>query len=302
MLNRPFVVIGSVTVVIGAFMAAAIMFATEPGTSADPASETKRSCCSPTAAFASLGTDEAFRDAHVDPVAHVEADASIHDGHPMKIDIPDGEPATVWWYHTHQEPVATILVIHEWWGLNDQIRSAAHKLFNDLGGRVQVIAVDLYDEVVVTTAAEASKAMQANEEARSRAILQAVLREAGPHPVGTVGWCFGGGWSLQASLMAGERAAACVMYYGMPEEDVEKLKTLQAPVLGIFAKQDDWITLEVMRSFERSMKAAGKDLTTAVYDAKHAFANPSNPQFDEKATADAWAKTIAFFKEHLALK
>ena len=96
-----------------------------------------------------------------------------------------------------------------------------------------------------------------------------------------------------------QQTAACVVYYGMPEFDVERLKTLNGPVLGIFAKQDEWITPEKVQEFEKAMKQAKKQVTIKTYDAVHAFANPSNPKYDKKAASEARKLTIEFFKKHL---
>ena len=89
------------------------------------------------------------------------------------------------------------------------------------------------------------------------------------------------------------------MYYGMPVTDASDLLQLNAPVLGIFAKQDGWITPEVVDNFAFAMKKAHKELEVHSYDADHAFANPSNPDYNKEAKEDAWNKTIAFFKEYL---
>ena len=104
---------------------------------------------------------------------------------------------------------------------------------------------------------------------------------------------------MQAALLAGDRAEACVIYYGMPEQDVQKLKKLDCEVLGIFAKQDGHITPEVVETFKMNMEKADKELEVIMYDAKHAFANPSNPAFDKSAAQDAYKRTIAFLKNHL---
>jgi len=115
----------------------------------------------------------------------------------------------------------------------------------------------------------------------------------------TIGWCFGGGWSFQASLLAGKQAAGCVMYYGQPEKDQTKLKALNTDVLFIAATQNQWINKEVVSTFEKDMKSAGKKLTVKNYEADHAFANPSNPKFSKVLAAEAYSQTLAFFRAHL---
>jgi carboxymethylenebutenolidase len=192
-----------------------------------------------------------------------------------------------------------IFVFQEWWGLNDHIKREAEKLFNDLGN-VNVIALDMYDGKVATDRENAGAYMQGFKQERGDQIIQGALALAGKDAkVGTIGWCFGGGQSILASLLAGKQAAACVMYYGMPVEDVAKLKTLQCDVLNIWPTQDKWINKDVMDRFEANMKAAGKHLTIKSYDADHAFANPSNPGFQEANATDAYNASIAFFKARL---
>ena len=114
-----------------------------------------------------------------------------------------------------------------------------------------------------------------------------------------MGWCFGGGWSLQAALLGGKQTVGCVMYYGMPEKDVAKLKTLNSDVLGLFADQDKWINPEVVKQFEKDMAAAGKKVTVKEYPADHAFANPSNPKYNKELATDAHQKALAYLKARL---
>jgi carboxymethylenebutenolidase len=109
----------------------------------------------------------------------------------------------------------------------------------------------------------------------------------------------GGGWSLQASIMAGKQGVGCVMYYGMPEKDTAKIKLLAADVYGIFGKKDQWINEAVVTQFKQDMEKAGKKFTYKWYDADHAFANPSNPKFDKTASEDARKNVIAFLRTRL---
>ncbi|MEO8711450.1 MAG: dienelactone hydrolase family protein, partial [Parafilimonas sp.] len=115
----------------------------------------------------------------------------------------------------------------------------------------------------------------------------------------TIGWCFGGGWSLQSAIAGGSNVVGCIMYYGMPETDVKKLKTLHCDVIGFFGNKDKWITPAVVDEFKENIKQAGKKITTYEYDADHAFANPSSANNNKDAAADAYAKTLAFVKERM---
>jgi carboxymethylenebutenolidase len=165
---------------------------------------------------------------------------------------------------------------------------------------VNIVDLDLYDGQVATTREDAGKLMQAVKEDRAKAIINGAIAYAGPKAhIATLGWCFGGGWSLQTALIAGKQAVACVMYYGMPEQDVNRLKTLNCDVLGNFANKDQWINTKVVAKFAEDMKAAGKKLYLHQYDADHAFANPSNPVYNSEATKDAYTHTIEFLKARL---
>jgi carboxymethylenebutenolidase len=257
-----------------------------------------KSCCAPTstAEFAMLATDEKFRSAHLEPLPFTFVSEN---GKEITFKTADGVDGKGFEIKAAKETNATIFMIHEWWGLNDYIKQEAEKLQAELGN-VNVIALDLYDGKVATTQQEAGKYMGEAKEERIRAIIKGALEYVGSKAkVGTIGWCFGGGWSLQTALMAGKQTSACVMYYGMPETDVEKLKTINGPVLGIFAKKDGWINPDKVKEFEANMKKASKKLTVKMFDADHAFANPSNPKFDKEAAADAHKSALAFLKKNL---
>jgi carboxymethylenebutenolidase len=120
-------------------------------------------------------------------------------------------------------------------------------------------------------------------------------------PVATVGWCFGGGWSLKAAIQAGERADACVIYYGMPVKSAAELSPLEAPVLGIFGSEDEWINPGVVKEFDKLCKATGKEFTYEIFEADHAFANPSSERYKEEAATEANAMALVFLKDNLGL-
>ena len=194
-----------------------------------------------------------------------------------------------------------ILLIHEWWGLNEHIKSTADKF---AAAGYGALAVDLYAGKVATTPDSASaymKATNSNPELAKKK-LHAALRYLNDHSTGkvaTTGWCFGGGWSLQASLQDPELVNATIIYYGLLEKDPAVLKTLRGPVLGIFANEDGWITPQVVNDFENALKQAGVEYEIYRYDANHAFANPSSARYNQEAATDAWAKTLAFMGKYL---
>lgn len=258
--------------------------------------EKKTESASATAQFASLGQDVAFVSEHAEPGTYRHTSEA---GKWIELPVTGGEAARAYAFMAEEETEEYLFVIHEWWGLNDYIQREAEKYYNALD-KVNVIALDLYDGKVATTREEAQQYMQAVDESRARGIIEAALQFAGDDAdIGTIGWCFGGGWSLQTAIMAGDRADACIMYYGMPEQDVEMLKKLDCPVLGIFAEQDGWISPEVVSTFEENMEKADKKLTVKMYDAVHAFANPSNPDYDKEAAEDAYQLSVEFLQDEL---
>lgn len=197
-----------------------------------------------------------------------------------------------------KDAVRGVLLVHEWWGLNDHIRALADR-FAAQGYRA--FAVDLYDGKVTTDPHVADRLRKAVQEPEANAKLKRGLEylQAPGRKLATIGWCFGGGQSLQATLQAPAAVSATVIYYGDLVTDAARLKTLNGPVLGIFASRDTWITPARVAAFEKAMAAAGKTLEAHSYDADHAFANPSGQRYDSAAARSAWQVTEAFLDTHL---
>jgi carboxymethylenebutenolidase len=243
-----------------------------------------------------LTQDEKFVNSHPEPLPFILEDPM---GKEISFKTPDGKEGYGYEIKNPKPTDNYVLVVHEWWGLNDYIRQESEKIFKALGN-VNVIAVDLYDKRVAATRDSAAKYMQMVKTDRAEAILKGVIAYAGAQAkIATIGWCFGGGWSLQAALLAGKQAQACVMYYGMPEENMDKMKTLNCPVLMVWATQDQWINKEVVSKFESNMKTAGKKLEIKKYEADHAFANPSNPKYNKDFADDAFKNAMTFIKKGL---
>lgn len=251
---------------------------------------------SATEKFALFAQDTDFNMSHPDPLPYVHVSEV---GKMISFKTPDGKTASGYLLTAKNKTNNWIFVFQEWWGLNDHIKREAEKLYTDLGN-VNVLALDMYDGKIATEREDAGKYMGEFKQDRGNAIVKGALDYVGKSAkIGTIGWCFGGGQSIQATLTAGKQAAACVIYYGMPESDVAKLKTLNTDVLNIWPTQDQWINKEVTDTFEANMKIAGKKLTTLSYNADHAFANPSNPKFNKEFTTDAYKHTLDFFKARL---
>jgi carboxymethylenebutenolidase len=192
-----------------------------------------------------------------------------------------------------------IFVFQEWWGLNDYIRMQADKLHESFPNH-HILALDLYDGKVATTREEAGALMQSAKSERIEKLIAAAAEYSGKKSkIGTIGWCFGGAWSNKAAVLLKDKVAACVMYYGMPVKDDAQIAQIKAPVLGIFANKDGWITPKVVQEFKEKMVKNGKSIETFGYEAEHAFANPSNPKYHKAYSDEAWSKSISFFKVNL---
>ncbi len=249
--------------------------------------------------FAVFASNRNFNSEHPAPRAYVHI--SLAGGKMIMFKTPDGPDANAYLLEAKTKTNNWIFVFQEWWGLNDNIKRSSEDLYNDLGN-VNVIALDMFDGKVATDPKDAGKYMQEFKQDRGNSIVKGAVAYVGPDAkIGTVGWCFGGGESMQAALTVGKQAAACVIYYGMPEDKLERLKTLNCDVLDIWGSKDGWINADITKKFEENMKAAGKNLTVKSYEADHGFANPSNPMghFNETAYKDAYKNTIEFFKAKL---
>ncbi|HEU0031564.1 MAG TPA: dienelactone hydrolase family protein [Kofleriaceae bacterium] len=193
-------------------------------------------------------------------------------------------------------PFPAIVVIHEWWGLNANIEHWADR-FTSLGWAA--IAVDLYHGKVATTPDEALATMKAASDTEATATIAAAIDFVAKDPRiqatkrVVIGWCFGGGWSLQTALAHPELDGA-IIYYGQLETDPAKLSAIKGRVLGFFGERDKGIPPATVQKFEAALKQAGVRAEIHEYDADHAFANPSNPKYDEAHAGDAWKHVVAF--------
>ena len=196
-------------------------------------------------------------------------------------------------------PAPAIVLIHEWWGLNDQIKAVAADLSRH--GYV-ALAIDLYDRKVATTRDDARSLMRAVDPDIATDTLKSWIawvraHEATINKLGTIGWCFGGAWSLAASIDA--FVDATVVYYGNINRSAHELAKLKGPVLGHFATHDTWINEAMVNGFEAEMAKAGKTFITHWYEADHAFANPSSARYDEANAKLSWERTNAFLAKQL---
>ena len=196
-----------------------------------------------------------------------------------------------------------VVMIHEWWGLNDNIKEMARSLAAE--GYV-VLAVDLFDGKVGKDAAEARELTtnvrnnMAGAISNMKSAVQFLKNQnnVDKNKIASMGWCFGGQMSLQLALS--EKLAATVIYYGSLETNATKLAVIKWPVLGIFGEKDTSISVESVKKFEAALNQLGIENEIQVYpNVGHAFANPSGMNYAPNETKDAWKKTIEFLDRNL---
>ena len=193
-----------------------------------------------------------------------------------------------------------VIMIHEWWGLNENIRDMAEKLASH--GYI-VFAVDLYDGQVATTSEEARGLMSSSDEQyriENMNLASVYLQDQySPEKIGSIGWCFGGAQSLNLALNS-DNIDATVIYYGQLTTEKEKLSKINWPVLGIFAELDQGIPPQLVNEFETALNELEIENDIYIYpEVNHAFANPSGERYAPEESMDAWNKTIEFFEMNL---
>ena len=205
------------------------------------------------------------------------------------------------------EPAGTdkapaLVLIQEYWGINDHIRSLADRLAKE---GFLVIAPDLYHGKVAKDAAEAGALMTAldtlaavKEIGATADFLKAHARGNGK--VGVIGFCLGGALAL-ASACHLDGLSAVVPFYGLPPDEKVDYAKVSAPILMHVAKRDAWVTVEKAEAVKKKLEAAGKSITLETYDADHAFVNDTRPEiYDAANAALAWSRSIEFLQKNLA--
>ncbi len=200
-------------------------------------------------------------------------------------------------------PFPAIVVIHEWWGLNDWVKEQASQLADQ--GYV-TLAIDLYRGKVATSADEAHELMRGVPNDRATKDLLAAAsylrsqKNVNSKKVGSIGWCMGGGYSLDLAINDPQLAAA-VINYGHLATEPETLKRINAPILGLFGGKDRGIPVDDVQKFAAELKKLGKTVDITVYpDAGHAFENPNNKEgYRAEDAAAARQRTLKFFAQYL---
>lgn len=192
-----------------------------------------------------------------------------------------------------------VVVIQEWWGLNDHIKDIANRYAAE--GFI-AIAPDLYRGKIATSADDASKmmhdlAIEDGIDTIKNAIAKA-SSELGISAFGITGYCMGGTFALRAACELEEIDAAVPFYGDIPDEEV--LRDLDTPTLFISGTKDQWINTEKVAALENAAQEHDLPLESVKYEADHAFFNDTRPEvYDAEAAKDAWKKAVEFFKEKL---
>lgn len=203
------------------------------------------------------------------------------------------------------EPLPAVIMIHEWKGLNDNVRSMADRLAAE--GYI-VLAVDLYGGKTAKTSAEARELMlsvtedpeAANDNIRSA--FEFVSTTAGAPKVASVGWRFGGTWALQAAMLLPDELDATVIYYAHVSADEDELRPVDSPILGLFAGEDISIKAASVEAFGTALERLRKDHEIHVYaGVSQTFADPTSDHYDKAAATDAWGRMLDFLGRHLSV-
>ena len=194
-----------------------------------------------------------------------------------------------------------LVVIHEWWGLTDWVKEQTQELAEQ--GYI-ALAVDLYRGKVTADPEVAHELMRGLPQDRAVSDLKAAFAYLGTRKdvdrdhIGSIGWCMGGGFSLQLAIHE-PRLAACVVNYGALPTDPNDIQQIGAPVLGSFGAEDRGITPADVQAFEKTMRGMNRRIDVKIYDgAGHGFENSTNTAgYRPEAAADAWARTVAFLNK-----
>lgn len=202
------------------------------------------------------------------------------------------------------EPLPAVIMIHEWWGLTDEMRARADRLAAE--GYI-VLAIDLFGGQTASDPASARKLMLSVAEdpdlanQNIRGAFDFVSETAGAPRVGAIGWRFGGTWALNTALLFPDELDASVIYYGPVTSDEDKLRPVNAPILGLFAGDDISIRVDSVEAFKTALESLRKDYDIQVYaGVGQRFASESAKTYDAIATNDAWNRTLDFLSLHLA--
>ncbi|MFK8052308.1 MAG: dienelactone hydrolase family protein [Woeseiaceae bacterium] len=201
------------------------------------------------------------------------------------------------------EPLPAILLIHDWWGLDQVVKDTADRLASD---GYMVLAVDLFDGKVATSTPEAaalSRDLIEQTDAADSNIKDAhrfLTAVAGAPDVASMGWSMGGYWAVKTTRLLPGQVGAAVNFYGQIDDDPELIQQIDAPLLGLFGANDRSVETARIRDYSAVAKEAGLDMTLHVYpEVSSGFANPEDARYNVDVAEDAWQRTMVFLNLHL---
>lgn len=246
-----------------------------------------------------LAKNDDFKASHLAPEPFVYENQK---GSMIQFKTLDGKDGHAYYIPSDAPTNKVLLVFHEWWGLNDYIKREAEKWQKQLGN-IDVYAIDLYDGEVAKEPEAASKLANSLETKRAENIIKGALSKIGRDAqVATLGWCMGGAWSFTASVLAANQAAGCVMFYGFPEQDAKRIASIQTDVFYVWGSRDKFIKKGMVDEFGEKIKTTKHNFDLHIYDADHAFANPSNPKYNAVAATEAETLALKFLKTKMELE
>jgi len=224
------------------------------------------------------------------------------DGKPVSYKSGDETVNAILYMPQGKGPFPALVVIHEWWGLNDWVKEQASKLA-DQG--YAALAIDLYRGKVATTPEQAHEIMRGVPNDRADRDLLAAssylrsLKNVDPAKVGDIGWCMGGGAALDLAV-ADPKLKVAVINYGHLASDKATLQKVNAAILGIFGGQDKGIPVDDVKKFQSDLQALGKTAEIKIFpDAGHGFENQTNPNYRADDAKQAGELTTAFLAKYL---
>lgn len=217
----------------------------------------------------------------------------------VQIQTPSGKTAVAELARPTAATAPGLILIHEWWGLNWEMEHVAGAFAKD---GYLALAIDMFQGKVTDQPADAQKLMDEMDTTHAAEALAGWIAWLRKSPacngrVGTLGYCLGGAWSLNASIAT--PVEATVIYHGKVDKTAEQLATLKGPVLGHFALKETYIPPESARAFEQAMRTAGKKAEVHFYDAGHAFTRPKGPNFHKPSADLAWSRSLEFLGREL---
>jgi len=203
------------------------------------------------------------------------------------------------------DPLPAVIVIHDWWGLNDSVRSLADRLAAE--GFI-VLAVDLFSGETAASVGAANQHMLRvveNPEIAQENIRKAyefVSGIAGAPQVAALGWGFGGGWALDTAMLFPEDLDAAVIYYPQVRADAEELRPINVPILAHFGNSDKGIPMASVREFEDALERLRKNYDLQIYaGVGQGFADPGAAGYNAKAAEKAWQTTLEFLNQNMSV-